>query len=240
MNSSYITGGETMKEKDQEILIKLSEWLQHIKTQKLTNWKEIPEIELYMDQVVNYVDRQLSHLKTEEKEKLLTPAMVNNYVKLGTLPKPEGKKYKKGHIARLFPLCVLKQILPLNVIGGAIDDFKEMLESEKAYEQYSSLQNDFLSKAAEQALTLAEEGENRLNRLEICAFELAIQAAANRVIAEKILKAVGESKQEARREAAERDRLKKEEEKGKREELKQEKAQLKQREQKKKEEKIEI
>ena len=76
----------------------------------LPAWQEIPDIELYMDQVLSLVER---YLRTEKNadEKLLTSSMVNNYVKYRIIPPPTAKKYTRSHVACLLMLCLLKPLL---------------------------------------------------------------------------------------------------------------------------------
>lgn len=57
----------------------------------LPQWEELPDIDLYMDQVLNLVDRYLSPIGV----KPVTAAMINNYVKLNLIPKPIGKRYSR-------------------------------------------------------------------------------------------------------------------------------------------------
>lgn len=71
-------------------------------------WERIPDFGLYMDQVITYIDRQYRELY-EESERLFTPAMVNNYVKMGLVSRPVGKKYGRDQLAQLLMICVLKQ-----------------------------------------------------------------------------------------------------------------------------------
>ena len=60
---------------------KLRSWAEGLKELRLPRWEELPELELYMDQVITLVDRYLSPLIEDEKHQLLSSAMVNNYVK---------------------------------------------------------------------------------------------------------------------------------------------------------------
>ena len=54
---------------------------------------DIPDIDLYMDQVTTFMDRSLSAAKLHEDDKLMTKTMINNYAKNGLLPPPVKKKY---------------------------------------------------------------------------------------------------------------------------------------------------
>ena len=60
----------------------LERWINEIAEIHLPRWDELPELDLYMDQVVTLVERYLNPLMSQSKEKLLTKSMVNNYVKL--------------------------------------------------------------------------------------------------------------------------------------------------------------
>ena len=79
---------------------------------RLPRWAELPDLELYMDQVLLLAERSLGPDASSER-KGLTAAMVNNYVKLGLLPPPVKKKYSRAHVARLLMICLLKSVLPI-------------------------------------------------------------------------------------------------------------------------------
>lgn len=72
-------------------------------------WEQLPDLGLYMDQVITYVEQQCRTLYAQEK--FLTPAMVNNYVKSGLISRPNGKKYSRALLAQLIMICTLKQAL---------------------------------------------------------------------------------------------------------------------------------
>ena len=78
------------------------------------SWEEFPDIGLYKDQVVTYVSRQLISFNDEDS---LTSSMINNYIKDKLLPRADGKKYSKEHLAGLIEICILKQALPVRDIG---------------------------------------------------------------------------------------------------------------------------
>jgi len=88
---------------------------------KLPYWDELPEIDLYMDQVVALMEKYMSFHQTDENTKIITNSMINNYVKLGIMPAPIKKRYSREHIAYLIIICCLKQALP-------ISDIKDLIE----------------------------------------------------------------------------------------------------------------
>ena len=76
--------------------------------------EEIPNIDLYMDQVLTLFDQCLSGSKRTPEDKLLTKTMVNNYVKEGLMTPVKGKKYTRQQIMQLLCVYHLKQTLRLN------------------------------------------------------------------------------------------------------------------------------
>ena len=82
---------------------------------RLPAWDELPDFELYMDQVLSLCSRYLEGMPNPEGSKL-TASMINNYVKVKIVPAPQGKRYSRRHVAYLLLLCVLKPILPIAAI----------------------------------------------------------------------------------------------------------------------------
>ena len=99
-----------MQEIDQEMIMKI-----HI-----PRWNELPEIDLYLDQVVSYLEKYLEQYNVNKEDKIITKTMINNYVKLGIMPAPEKKKYSRQHIAYLIVICVLNQVYSISDIGKLI------------------------------------------------------------------------------------------------------------------------
>ena len=71
-------------------------------------WDLIPDLGLYMDQVITFVERSCRDLFMDG-DRIFTPSMVNNYVKIGLVDRPVAKKYGREHLAQLLMICVLKQ-----------------------------------------------------------------------------------------------------------------------------------
>lgn len=83
----------------------LTALLDRMRTQRPVAWDQLPDFALYMDQVLSYMDRQVLRF---DEEDALTASMVNNYTKSGLVPRAEGKKYNREHLAYLTAICVLK------------------------------------------------------------------------------------------------------------------------------------
>ncbi len=153
----------------------------------MATWEELPDIPLYMDQVITYLERQLDSFQQVQSEALVTPSMINNYVKSKLLPKPEKKKYGKEHLARLLIVCTLKQVLPIQQIKELLGLIPEG-RMEQALNHYSAEQSQVFEK-----LDVRQAEEN----LE-CAFDhavhLLIEANAKRMTAQLLLKSIAEGK----------------------------------------------
>ncbi len=74
---------------------------------------ELPDIDLYMDQITTLLEGKISQNRRSSKEKLLTKTMINNYSKEGLLKQIKGKKYSKQHILMMLLIYHLKQTLSL-------------------------------------------------------------------------------------------------------------------------------
>ena len=79
--------------------------------------EDIPNIDLYMDQVTTFMDKKLkSTVRHPEEDKILTKTMINNYAKNNLLPPPVKKKYSKEHMILLIFIYYYKGILSINDI----------------------------------------------------------------------------------------------------------------------------
>lgn len=106
-----------MRYEKKQIAEKLIRWENFMNDFRLPDWDELPKIELYMDQVIGLITQYLGFFVYDpDGEKLLTPSMVNNYVKMRLLPPPVKKKYGRKHIALLIMICTFKQSLSMAAV----------------------------------------------------------------------------------------------------------------------------
>ncbi len=98
----------------------LAAWGNVIEDFQLPRWNLLPDIDLYMDQVLTLIEKYLSPLTIHSDQKIITSAMVNNYVKLGLIPAPVKKRYTKKHIAFLIAISILKQVFTIQEIKDGI------------------------------------------------------------------------------------------------------------------------
>ena len=134
----------------------------------IPRWNELPNIDLYLDQVVNLINSTLSpyiFLNNDEKKEnvqVLTKTMINNYVKNNLIEAPEKKLYSKIQLAKLFVICILKQVYSISDIGKLISLTIEHFELNKAYNRFCanlevSIKNVFTRKEFPNLEKLTEE-----------------------------------------------------------------------------------
>lgn len=87
--------------------------------------EELPNIDLYMDQVTTFMDAQLSVSKRRPEDKVLTKTMINNYAKNNLLPPPVKKKYSKEHLLALIFIYYFKNILSIGDIQAILNPVTE-------------------------------------------------------------------------------------------------------------------
>jgi len=157
----------------------------------LPTWNELPDIPLYMDQVITLVSKYLEiYRKTLGTETILTPSMINNYVKLGTIPAPVKKKYTKVHIAYLLVVCTLKQtldmatihkLMPCEMPENYIENFyNSFVENQKKAFVYVTQK---ITDVANPIFSLEGDNQTRLNDL-----VMQVSASANicKILTEKL------------------------------------------------------
>lgn len=104
----------------------------------IPRWKELPTIDIYLDQLVTYLEEYLNKYIGSEENPVITKTMINNYVKQQVIPAPIKKKYRKDHIAYLFVICILKQVYSINDISNLISYAGETTKLVLAYNQFCS------------------------------------------------------------------------------------------------------
>ena len=108
---------------------------------------EIPDIDLYMDQVLTFMNSKLEWSKRYEDDKIMTKTMINNYAKNHLLPPPDKKKYSKEHLLVLIFIYYFKNILSIGDIQSILNPLTERyfdngkdLDLEKVYEEVFTLE----------------------------------------------------------------------------------------------------
>lgn len=87
--------------------------------------EDIPNIDLYMDQITTFMDSQLEACKRYEDDKILTKTMINNYAKNDLLPPPNKKRYSKEHVLTLLFIYYFKNILSISDLQSILNPITE-------------------------------------------------------------------------------------------------------------------
>ena len=119
--------------------------------------EDIPNIDLYMDQVTTFMDRKLkSTARYPGNDKILTKTMINNYAKNDLLPPPVKKKYSKEHVLLLIFIYYYKGILSINDIQTLLTPITEHyfqngkdFDLESIYREVFSMESDTIEELKE-------------------------------------------------------------------------------------------
>ena len=148
--------------------------LEHISDLDYIKTADIPNIELYMDQVTTFMDSQMASSKRYPDDKVLTKTMINNYAKNHLLPSPNKKKYSKEHVLMLIFIYYFKSFLSISDIQALLtpladryfqkedglnveDLYNEVFGMEK--EQVENLKKDLMEKYDTASKSFADAGE---------------------------------------------------------------------------------
>ncbi|WP_429150034.1 DUF1836 domain-containing protein [Anaerotaenia torta] len=118
---------------------------------------DIPNIDLYMDQVTTFMDKHLTSSKRYSEDKLLTKTMINNYTKNELLPPPNKKKYTKEHMFLLIFIYYFKNILSINDIQSIFNPLTERYYGDKSEIKLEEIYKEIFRLEKEQTDALAKD-----------------------------------------------------------------------------------
>ncbi|MDO4531067.1 MAG: DUF1836 domain-containing protein [Bacillota bacterium] len=132
-----------------------------IRSSDIIEIDDIPNIDLYMDQVTTFMDKGLSQYKRNEQDKVLTKTMINNYTKAKIFPPPLKKKYTRSHLMLLIMIYHLKSILSIKDIGVLFDSALREPDKNKQEKQIELIYRGFvaLQKSTQKYLADSAEGK---------------------------------------------------------------------------------
>ena len=177
----------------------LKQLKQRLEQERPVAWEELPDLALYMDQVISYMPRQLISFKEDD---LLTSAMVNNYIKDGLVPRAEGKRYGPVHLGYLTAVCAMKKVLSVKDMRAMLDSVPESKEPKSIYNYFCRAMDTALSEAA--ANLNVDTPEDELPNL---ALSLGLRSYANQLACARVLDVIRErSEQENKKQKAEKEK----------------------------------
>ena len=159
----------------------LNELRQRLQTQRPVPWDQLPDFALYMDQVLSYMDRQVIHFDDEDA---LTAAMVNNYTKSGLVPRAEGKKYGREHLAYLTAICVLKRVLSAKDMDLLFrEELRDDRQVEKGYAAFCASLDNALNLTADEMADRTGEDSLADSAIHFALLSYAAGVASSRYVA---------------------------------------------------------
>jgi DNA-binding transcriptional MerR regulator len=167
----------------------LENWLNELNNFSYKNYEAKPDMDLYMEQMLGYLDRELSIFKTSSLDKQITSSMINNYVKGDVIASPILKKYNREHIAQIEEVCTLKQVLSLQEIKQILDsEYKNQPQKGEIFNNFNKNHNDKINNCVNEAfIKLNQIEENDIKSLNNLALDFAITANTYINIAKRIL-----------------------------------------------------
>lgn len=165
---------------DKELIAhKLLRWEDYLNNYKLPAWKELPDIGLYMDQVIALLGQYLDFIPVEDpKNKPVTPTTINNYVRLKVMPAPEKRKYYRIHIAYLIMIFTLKQ-------GTSINAIQQLLPASADEEEVKTFYTSYVERLQKIALFYTSQTRDAVQ--DILDPQTANEGAVENVILQSIL-----------------------------------------------------
>ena len=173
---------------DKELIAhKLIRWEHYLNNYKLPAWKELPDIGLYMDQVIALLGQYLDFIPMEDsKDKPVTPTTINNYVRLKVMPAPEKRKYYRVHIAFL-----LKQGISINGLQQLLPSTADEEEIKNFYTSYverlQEVGNFYTAQTRAAVQDILDPQVTDEGVVENVIIQSILQSGFSRIMAEKLL-----------------------------------------------------
>ena len=178
---------------DKELIAhKLIRWEHYLNNYKLPAWKELPDIGLYMDQVIALLGQYLDFIPMEDsKDKPVTPTTINNYVRLKVMPAPEKRKYYRVHIAFLIMILTLKQGISINGLQQLLPSTADEEEIKNFYTSYverlQEVGNFYTAQTRAAVQDILDPQVTDEGVVENVIIQSILQSGFSRIMAEKLL-----------------------------------------------------
>lgn len=140
-------------------MIKIDDLIEKLALDKKIELEDIPEIDLYMDQVIQLFDNKFAN---DSDEKILTKTMINNYAKAKLLFPIKNKKYSKKHIILISLIYHLKGVLSINDIKDTLNGLNKKIHEEDDL-NIDELYNSFLKINEQNVLNFKSDIQSRVN-----------------------------------------------------------------------------
>ena len=186
---------------------KLRRWEKYLDDFRLPLWEEIPDLGLYMEQVIVLLRKYLDYLPPELKEEqFITAATINNYVRTKVMPEPVKRRYYRVHIAYLIMICTLKQCMSIATLQTMIPMGLTEEELKQTYTAFSKRHRAsalfFIEQVREVAAGILDHSEqtdiSTADTADLIT-TAAVVSGFSRLLAEKLLLLSGKTAEDIRR-----------------------------------------
>lgn len=176
----------------QQVADRLCYWREFMQNFHLPTWEELPDLELYMDQVVSLVTRYVNlQPHSGSPDAILTPSAVNNYVRLKLIPAPLKKRYSRVHLAHLIVICSLKQSMSLSNIQQMFPIDLTLEETRQVYTNFLNQYRTAYLRCVEQLEQLAApvlDPENQAShQVDSLVLTTAVASTLYKLVTDKLL-----------------------------------------------------
>ena len=177
---------------------KLRRWENYLEDFRLPHWDDLPDMDLYMDQVVMLLQRYLNFLPEDEHgNAAITASIINNYVRLKIMPPPVKKKYTRVHMAYLIMVCSLKQSVNIPYIQKMLPLGLPEAEVRRIYEDYVRTHHDvclaFIQLVRSGADDVLHSPDAQSEDVERVVYSAAIVSGFSKLLTEKLVHLEGET-----------------------------------------------
>jgi hypothetical protein len=155
------------------------DWLEKMARLDYIRPEDVPEIDLYMDQITTFMESQLSRTKRNEDDKIMTKTMINNYTKNKLLPPPQKKKYTKDHLYLLILIYYFKSFMSIadiqKILAPLTENFfgnqeeeseKKKMGLDEIYQSIFDMEHDYYYKMKDNIEQVREVAEGTFPTVE--------------------------------------------------------------------------
>ena len=142
--------------------------VEDVKINNFITLEDIPDIDIYMDQVIQLFENKLGYLKRNEEDKILTKTMINNYSKGNLFMDIKNKKYSKNHIILIILIYELKSVISIpdikvafnNIVKSYDENSADKIDLENLYKKHLKMISKNDDDIKEEILNITKELEN--------------------------------------------------------------------------------
>ncbi|PFJ15104.1 cytoplasmic protein [Bacillus cereus] len=126
--------------------------------------EDIPNVDLYVDQVVQLFENTYADTTRATDEKVLTKTMINNYAKGKLFIPIKNKKYSKEHMILISLIYQLKGALSINDIKSSLENINDSLLNDDTFE-LDILYKDYLALTENNVESFKQDINNRVTEV---------------------------------------------------------------------------